>query len=87
MSTNSEWVVGPQGPLHPTPYPLLSATALRASERATAASLPPHTLMQRAGLAMARLTLAYAPHAQTVWVACGEGNNGGDGLEAALHLQ
>lgn len=87
MSTNSEWVVGPQGPLHPTAYPLLSATTLRALEQATAAKLPPHTLMQRAGLAVARLTLAYAPHAQTVWIACGGGNNGGDGLEAALHLQ
>ncbi|OYQ39999.1 bifunctional ADP-dependent NAD(P)H-hydrate dehydratase/NAD(P)H-hydrate epimerase [Rhodoferax sp. TH121] len=87
MSTNSEWVVGPQGPLHPTAYQLLSATTLRALEQEAAAKLPPHTLMQRAGLAVARLTLAYAPHAQTVWIACGGGNNGGDGLEAALHLQ
>lgn len=87
MSTNSEWVVGSQGPLRPTPYPLLGATALRALEQATTAKLPPHTLMQRAGLAMAQLTLAYAPHAQTVWVACGGGNNGGDGLEAALHFR
>lgn len=87
MSTSSEWVVGPQGPLRSTPYPLLNTIALRALEQATAATLPPHTLMQRAGLAMAQLTLAYAPHAQTVWIACGGGNNGGDGLEAALHLQ
>jgi hydroxyethylthiazole kinase-like uncharacterized protein yjeF len=43
--------------------------------------------MQRAGLSVARLALALAPHARTVWVACGPGNNGGDGLEAALHLQ
>lgn len=87
MSTNSEWVIGPQGPLHPTSYPLLGTAALRALEARAASTLPAHALMQRAGLALARLTLAYAPHAQTVWVACGRGNNGGDGFEAAMHLQ
>ncbi len=68
-------------------YPLHSLTATRAIERAAAARLPPHTLMQRAGLAVARLACAIAPHAQTIWIACGPGNNGGDGLEAAMHLQ
>lgn len=48
--------------------------------------LPPHTLMQRAGKATAQLALAIAPHAKNIWIACGSGNNGGDGLEAALHL-
>lgn len=43
--------------------------------------------MERAGLALAQLALAYAPHAKTVWIACGRGNNGGDGLHAARHLQ
>ena len=42
--------------------------------------------MQRAGLAIAQLALAVAPHARHVWVACGPGNNGGDGFEAALQL-
>jgi hydroxyethylthiazole kinase-like uncharacterized protein yjeF len=42
--------------------------------------------MQRAGLASAKLTLALAPHARQIWIACGPGNNGGDGFEAALHL-
>ena len=70
-------------------YPLFSAQATRDVEAAAAAQLPPHTLMQRAGAATARLALALAPHARTVWIACGGGNNGGDGLEAAavLHAQ
>ena len=70
-----------------TSYPLHSAAATRQIELLAAAQLPPHTLMQRAGLAVARLACALAPHAQTIWVACGPGNNGGDGFEAAMHLQ
>lgn len=42
--------------------------------------------MQRAGLAVAQFGVAIAPHAKTVWIACGPGNNGGDGLQAAQHL-
>lgn len=42
--------------------------------------------MQRAGLAVAQLAMALAPHARTIWIACGPGNNGGDGFEAARHL-
>ena len=69
------------------PYPLFNTAATRRLEKAAAVSLPPHTLMQRAGLAVAQLAQALAPHARTVWIACGPGNNGGDGLEAAMHLQ
>lgn len=69
------------------PWPLHDVAATRRIEQAAAAALPPHTLMQRAGLAVARLALAIAPHARTVWVACGPGNNGGDGFEAAMHLK
>ncbi len=68
-------------------HPLYSAAATRTLEATLAATLPPHTLMQRAGLATARLALAIAPHARYYWIACGPGNNGGDGLEAAMHLQ
>lgn len=46
----------------------------------------PTPLMAKAGLATAQLALAVAPHAQRIWVAAGPGNNGGDGLEAAMHL-
>src|SRR5690606_40705051 len=68
------------------PLPLYSSAATRQLERAAAAQLAPHTLMQRAGAAVARLARALAPHARTIWVACGRGNNGGDGLEAAALL-
>ena len=68
------------------PAALHDVAATRRIEHAAANTLPPHTLMRRAGLATARLALALAPHARTVWIACGPGNNGGDGLEAAVHL-
>jgi hydroxyethylthiazole kinase-like uncharacterized protein yjeF len=68
-------------------WSLHDVAATRRLEQAAAAALPAHTLMQRAGLAVARLALAIAPHARTVWIACGPGNNGGDGFEAALHLK
>lgn len=68
------------------PWPLHCVAASRAIEQAAARALAPHTLMQRAGLAVARLALAIAPHAKHIWIACGPGNNGGDGFEAAMHL-
>ncbi|OUM01124.1 NAD(P)H-hydrate dehydratase [Variovorax sp. JS1663] len=70
-----------------TAAPLFGTAASRRIEQAAAAILPAHTLMQRAGLAVARLAMAVAPHARTIWVACGPGNNGGDGFEAATQLQ
>ena len=66
--------------------PLFDVAATRRIEQLAASALPAHTLMQRAGLAVARLSLALAPHARCIWVACGPGNNGGDGFEAAMHL-
>ncbi len=70
-----------------TQHALYGVEATRHLELTAQAALPAHTLMQRAGLAVAQLALAIAPHAQRIWIACGPGNNGGDGLEAAMHLQ
>jgi hydroxyethylthiazole kinase-like uncharacterized protein yjeF len=67
-------------------HALYGITRTRQIETSAQASLPPNTLMQRAGLAVAQLALALAPHARRIWIACGPGNNGGDGLEAALQL-
>lgn len=67
-------------------WPLFDAAHTQRIERRERAGLPPHTLMARAGEAVAKLALAVAPHAQRVWVAAGPGNNGGDGLEAAALL-
>ncbi len=67
--------------------PVFRLESTREIEALSAASLPPHTLMQRAGRAVSRLALAVAPHAQRVWIAAGPGNNGGDGLDAAIHLR
>lgn len=66
--------------------PLHGVEITRSIERAQASSLPPFVLMARAGLCVADLALALAPHARRIWVACGPGNNGGDGLVAARHL-
>ena len=73
-------LAGPQWLLHNT-------AATRALESNALSAAPPHVLMQRAGLASARLALAIAPHARAIWIATGPGNNGGDGMEAAMHLQ
>ncbi|HMN91912.1 MAG TPA: NAD(P)H-hydrate dehydratase [Hydrogenophaga sp.] len=69
-----------------SPEPLFDAATTRQIERRAQNLLPAHALMDRAGLAVARLATALYPHARTVWIACGPGNNGGDGLRAAAHL-
>lgn len=68
------------------PWPLHNSAQTQAIERHAQTSLPAYTLMRRAGLATAQLAQALAPHARTMWIACGPGNNGGDGLEAATQL-
>ena len=70
----------------PRPLALHGPERSRDIEQRAQARLPPHTLMHRASTAVARLALALAPHAQKVWIAAGAGNNGGDGLGAAIAL-
>lgn len=68
---------------------LYSAAQSRQIEQTLQAVLPAHTLMERAGMALARLALALSTGRQgCIWLLCGPGNNGGDGLVAArlLHL-
>jgi ADP-dependent NAD(P)H-hydrate dehydratase / NAD(P)H-hydrate epimerase len=68
-------------------YKLFGVETTRAIESKLNPRLPAHTLMQKAGQATASLALAMAPHSRLFWIAFGPGNNGGDGLEAAVHLK
>lgn len=68
------------------PEALHNISATRQAETAATARLPAHALMAQAGLAVAQLARSLQPHARCIWVACGPGNNGGDGLVAARHL-
>lgn len=83
---NSEWILSTKGPKAYIRIPILDTSASRALEKTAALDHPSVRLMSRAGLALAQLSLAVSPHAQVFWIACGRGNNGGDGLEAAIHL-
>ena len=67
-------------------WPLHDVAATRRVEQQAQAGLPSHALMRRAGMAVAGLARALHPHAHRVWIVCGPGNNGGDGLDAAVHL-
>ncbi len=70
----------------PSPLPLYDVAALRAIEaRATEALGDQFALMRRAGAAAWRELLAHWPQARRIAVACGPGNNGGDGYVLARH--
>ncbi len=73
----------------PRDLDLYSVAQIRDIERAALATLPPYTLMQRAGRATAARALQLL-HAATpvprVLVVAGPGNNGGAALEAAATL-
>ena len=64
---------------------LHDTAALRRVEATWAASGDPFALMQRAGKAGWRQLLEHWPQAQRIVVACGAGNNGGDGYVLATH--
>ncbi|MEC5406777.1 NAD(P)H-hydrate dehydratase [Paraburkholderia sp. MPAMCS5] len=73
--------------------PLLTLTDLRIAESQSAAVLPAHTLMGRAGKAAAsflveRITrdTSVEKSKQRVWLIAGPGNNGGDALILATEL-
>jgi hydroxyethylthiazole kinase-like uncharacterized protein yjeF len=86
-STTSERIIDPNVYTTVLERDLFSVESTRELEAWANSTLPTHTLMRRAGLAVARLALALAPHARVFWIACGPGNNGGDGYEAAMHLK
>jgi len=69
------------------PVPVLTTEATRTIETHATSALGSGVLMRRAGEAVARLALACNPHTHIFWIACGPGNNGGDGLEAAIVLR
>ncbi|MDR6448866.1 hydroxyethylthiazole kinase-like uncharacterized protein yjeF [Paraburkholderia terricola] len=78
---------------HNRALPLLTLTDLRIAEAQASASLPPHTLMSRAGKSAASFLkeqitrdTSIGKSKQKVWLVAGPGNNGGDALVLATEL-
>jgi NAD(P)H-hydrate epimerase len=73
----------------PAPLPLFAPDALRALEARGTARLDgdAFALMARAGQAAWRCVLKHWPQARRIVVACGPGNNGGDGYVLARHAR
>lgn len=78
---SSCWAEGGSG------LPLYGTDATRRLEQQLLQQTQPHALVALAGQSVYRLARALAPHARHIWIACGPGNNGGDGLVAAALLQ
>ncbi len=69
------------------PRPILTAARMRAAEQAAIdGGTSVETLMERAGAALAEAVWLYAGPIETL-ILCGPGNNGGDGVVAARHLE
>jgi NAD(P)H-hydrate epimerase len=70
-------------------WPLVSAAQMRALDRHTIETLdvPGELLMESAGRAVVDVVLEQLRPGDPVAVVCGAGNNGGDGLVVARHLQ
>lgn len=69
---------------------VLSAAEMAVADRATVErgfAAESFALMEAAGARVAEFVRAEFPAAQRVCVICGKGNNGGDGLVAARHLE
>ncbi len=57
-----------------------------ADERSVEMGVPITSLMEAAGLAVAKFALRHGPASGLLVVLCGKGNNGGDGMVAARYL-
>ena len=68
---------------------IVTAAEMREIDRATTQKhgIPSLTLMENAGTAVADFVLKDFPHAETILVVCGRGNNGGDGFVVARKLK
>ena len=75
--------------MHPAALPLFSVAAARALERRAVEScgLGAEDLMRRAGAAAWRALLDRWPRMRHIGIACGPGNNGGDGYVLALQAR
>lgn len=81
-SATPDWFALDAGP---QPAPLHDVATIRGIEHAGLQSLPPFTLMARAGAAAADWITGHAPPGKLLCLA-GPGNNGGDAMVAATRL-
>ena len=63
-----------------------AAEMVSADRRSVEQGVSIPTLMEAAGAAVARFALRHGPAHGLLVVLCGKGNNGGDGMVAAMHF-